>query len=53
MPSAQIHPNPVTQLTEGLLFGDVLGCLTDFRWNPTWKGDGANSVRPRRGVFLP
>jgi hypothetical protein len=52
MPSAQIHPNPVTQLTEGLLFGDVLGCLTDFRWNPTWKRDGANSVRSRRRVFL-
>src|ERR1700730_18352465 len=52
MPSAQIELNPVTQLKMGLRFGDVLGRLTDFRWNPTWKRDRANSVRPRRRVFL-
>ena len=52
MPSAQIQPNPVTQLKMGLLFGDALGRLTDFAWNPTWKRDRADSVRPRPRVFL-
>jgi hypothetical protein len=35
MPPVQIQSNPVTQLKMGLLVGDVLGRLTDVRWNPT------------------
>src|ERR1700693_2508967 len=53
MPFAQIPPNPVTQLKMSLFLGDVLGRLTDFRWNPTWERDRANSVSPRRRVLLP
>jgi hypothetical protein len=51
MPFAQIQRNPVAQLKMSLLFGDVLGRLTHFRWNPTRKRDRANSVGPRRGVL--
>ena len=33
MPRAEICANPVTQLTMSLLFGDVRGRPTDFKWN--------------------